>query len=144
MKKTFLALAILASSILYAATPVVDEAIEKNFKAMFPKAEKVTWYENDKHYEVLFENEAVKCRMWYNKAGDVVKTERYYKQDGLCPFILAKVKSKYSDKKIFGVTEVNNEEGIRYYIILEDEKKWYHVNSDGAGNLNLTKKYIKA
>ena len=144
MKKMFLALAIFATGVLYAATPGVDEKIEKSFKEAFPKAEKVTWYEGDKFYEVLFENETVKCRMWYNKGGEVVKTERYYKEDGLCPIILAQVKSKYNGKKVFGVTEVNNEEGIRYYIILEDDKRWYHVNSDDSGNLYIAKKYIKA
>lgn len=144
MKKTLLALAILISGALYAAAPTVDEKIEKTFKETFPKAEKVTWYENDTHYEVLFVNDMVKCRMWYNKEGEVVKTERYYKEDGLCPFILAKVKSKHTDKKIFGITEVNNAEGIKYYIILEDDKKWYHVNADSAGNLSMQKKYNKA
>ena len=144
MKKTFLALAIFASGILYAATPGVDEKIEKSFNATFPKAEKVTWYENDTYYEVLFVNETVKCRMWYNKDGSVAKTERYYTEDGLCPFILAKVKNKYSDKSVFGVTEVNNAEGINYYIILEDDKKWYHITSDGSGNIYMRKKYNKA
>lgn len=139
-----LALAIFASGILYAATPNVDDKIEKSFKETFPKAEKVTWYENDSHYEVLFVNDMVKCRMWYNKAGDVVRTERYYKEDGLCPFILMKVKEKYNGKNIFGITEVNTEAGINYYIILEDANKWYHVNADGSGNLYINKKYNKA
>lgn len=144
MKKTLLALAILISGTLLAATPNIDEKIERTFKETFPKAEKVTWFENENHYEVLFVNELVKCRMWYNKTGDVIRTERYYKEDGLCPFILAKVKAKYSDKKVFGVTEVNNEEGIQYYIILEDDKKWYHINANGSGSVSLQKKYNKA
>lgn len=144
MKKLLVALAILASTALYAASPSVDEKIEKSFKNAFPNAEKVTWYENETYYEVLFVNEMVKCRMWYNKEGSVVKTERYYKEEGLCPFILAKVKNKFNGKAVFGVTEINNEEGINYYIILEDEKKWYHITSDGSGNIYMRKKYNKA
>ena len=47
-------------------------------------------------------------------------------------------------KKIFGVTEDNSEVGLDYRIVLEDEKRWYHVNSDESGNLHLFKKYKKA
>ncbi len=144
MKKLLLALTVFASTILYATPIDVDAKIEKKFNETFPKAEKVVWYESDHNYEVLFLNGAVKCRMIYNKEGQVIKTTRYYKEDGLCPFILANLKTKYSGKKIFGITEVNNETGIRYYIILEDDKKWYHVNADGAGNMTLDKKLNKA
>lgn len=144
MKKLLVAIDILASTALYAASPSIDEKIEKSFKNAFPKAEKVSWYENETYYEVLFVNEMVKCRMWYNKEGNVVKTERYYTEDGLCPFILAKVKNKFNGKTVFGVTEVNNEEGINYYIVLEDDKKWYHITSDGSGNIYMRKKYNKA
>jgi hypothetical protein len=144
MKKLLIVLAILVSGTLFAAPPDVDGKIEKSFKDAFPKAEKVTWYENETTYEVLFMNGQVKCRMWYDKEGNVTKTERYYTEDGLCPYILAKVKAKYAGKKVFGVTEVNSESGIVYHIILEDEKKWYHVNGDSAGYLRLEKKLTKA
>lgn len=145
MKKILFTIAILASSILYAAAaPPVDDKIEKRFKEAFPKAEKITWYENDTHYEVLFTNGLVKCRMWYDRYGNVTKTERYYSEQDLCPFILAKVKQKYADKKVFGVTEINSEDGIQYYIILEDEKNWFHVNSNASGYMSLTNKFKKA
>ena len=144
MKKLLIAFALIISGTLYAATPTVDDKIKQTFKETFPKAEKVTWYENETHYEVLFENDLVKCRMWYNKVGDVVKTERYYREEGLCPFLLAKLKNKHSDKRVFGVTEINNDQGINYYIILEDDKKWYHIQADSYGNLSMQKKYNKA
>lgn len=69
MKKLLVAIALLASTALYAASPSpsVDEKIEKSFNSAFPKAEKVTWYENETYYEVLFMNDMVKCRMWYKK-----------------------------------------------------------------------------
>ncbi len=144
MKKILFAMAILVSGVLHAAGISIDDKIEKSFKEAFPKAEKVTWYENDTHYEVLFTNDQVKCRMWYDRDGNVTRAERYYKEDGLCPYILAKIKRKYNGKNVFGVTEVNSDEGTTYYIILEDAKNWFHINSDAAGNMNLTKKLIKA
>jgi len=49
MKKICLAIALFASTLAF-AKPAVDEKIEKTFKESFPKAEKVTWYENDSYY----------------------------------------------------------------------------------------------
>jgi hypothetical protein len=144
MKKLLIVLAILVSGTLFAATPEVDDKVEKNFKDAFPKAEKITWYENETSYEVLFMNGQVKCRMWYDKEGNVTKTERYYSEAELCPYILAKVKKRFAGKRVFGVTEVNSENGITYHIILEDQNKWYHVNADSAGFLRLEKKLTKA
>lgn len=143
MKKLFLAVAVLASSLAF-ANPSVDGKVEQSFKASFPKAEKVTWYENDSFYEVLFTNNQVTCRMWYDHDGNVTKTERYYKEDGLSPFLLAKLNKKFEGKKVFGVTEISSENGISYNIVLEDDKRWYHVTADDSGNIHLEKKLQKA
>ena len=62
----------------------------------------------------------------------------------LSPFILARIQQKYTGKKVFGITEVSSDAGLNYYIILEDDKKWYHVTSDATGNLSLEDKYNKA
>lgn len=143
MKQTFLLIALFASSLLF-ANPTVDEKIEKHFKETFPKAEKVTWYEADSYYEVLFTNNQVTCRLWYNRDGNVTKTERYYKAEGLSPFLVAKLNKKFADKKVFGVTEINTESELTYHIILEDETRWYQVTADASGNLRLEKKMRKA
>ena len=143
MKKMFLAIAVFASSLAF-ANPTVDAKIEKTFKESFPKAEKVTWYENDSYYEVLFTNNQVTCRMWYDHDGNVTKTERYYKEEGLSPYLLAKLNKKFAGKKVFGVTEVSSESGVTYNIILEDDKKWYQVSADDSGNMHLDKKLLKA
>ena len=144
MKKMFLAIAVCASFYASAANPGIDDKIEKNFKASFPNAEKITWYENDSYYEVLFTSNQVTCRLWYDRDGAVTKTERYYKADGLSPFILAKLNKKFEGKNVFGVTEVATDAGVTYHIILEDAKKWYHVTADGTGSLRLEKKLTKA
>jgi hypothetical protein len=143
MKKMFLAFAVFASSLAF-ANPSVDEKIEKNFKESFPKAEKVTWYENDSFYEVLFTNNQVTCRLWYDHEGNVTKTERYYKAEGLSPFLLARLNKKFDGKKVFGVTEVSTDAGVTYHLILEDAHKWYQVTADDNGNMNLEKKLQKA
>lgn len=144
MKKMLFAMLLLASTFAYATDPVVDEKIEKNFHAAFPKAEKVTWYENGTQHEVSFINESVKCRMLYDKEGNVLKTERYYAAENLPPFITAKLNKKYADKTVFGVTEITINEGTTYHIVLQDSKQWYFVTADNNGFLTFDRKMRKA
>jgi hypothetical protein len=144
MRKLFFTAALFAASFAFAADPGVDAQVEKGFNEAFPKAEKVTWYESEGNYEVLFTNNEVQCRLWYDREGNVTKTERYYTENGLSPFMLARLNKKFNGKKVFGVTEVTSESGITYHIVLEDGQKWYHVTSDASGNLHLEKKLLKA
>jgi len=145
MKKIFL----IASMVIYGiananSSPTVDGQVLKNFKSAFPLAEKPTWYENNGLYEVVFENNQVKCRVWYEQDGKVKKTERYYTEKELPLFIIAKVKERFNDQKIYGVTEViSAAEGMVYHIVLNDDQKWYHIQSDSSGNVKLNKKYTK-
>lgn len=144
MKKSLLAIAVFASSVAFAAGGDLDEKVETYFKESFPHAEKVTWYEGDSYYEVLFTNNDLTCRLWYDRDGNVIKTERYYKEDGVAPFLTAKLHKKFPGKKVFGVTETTTDGGVTYHLILEDAEKWYHVTADETGNLHLDKKLLKA
>jgi hypothetical protein len=145
MKKILLIAAMAIAGITYAnSSPTVDGEVLKNFKSAFPLAEKPTWYENNGLYEVVFENNQVKCKVWYEQNGKVKKTERYYTEKELPLFVIAKVKERFTDQKIYGVTEVvSSEEGMVYHIVLNDDQKWYHIQSDSSGNLKLNKKYNK-
>jgi len=145
MKKIFLIAAMVIYGIANAnSSPTVDGQVLKNFKSAFPLAEKPTWYENNGLYEVVFENNQVKCRVWYEQDGKVKRTERYYTEKELPLFIIAKVKERFNDQKIYGVTEViSAAEGMVYHIVLNDDQKWYHIQSDSSGNVKLNKKYTK-
>ncbi|HEV7621023.1 MAG TPA: hypothetical protein VGO09_04785 [Flavisolibacter sp.] len=142
MKRILLSFALLTAIAAYSTPP--NEKILKSFTTAFPKAEKISWNESPTDAQVEFVNGAIKCKVWYDEDGNVTKTNRYYTQESLSPFILARVQQKYLGKKVFGITEVSSDEGLTYYIILEDDKKWYHVTSDATGNLILEDKYNKA
>lgn len=145
MKKIILIAAMVVYGMANANTsPSVDGQVLKNFKSAFPQAEKTTWYENNGLYEVVFENNQVKCRVWYEQDGKVKKTERYYSEKELPLFIIAKVKERFMDQRIYGITEVvSSEDGMVYHIVLNDDHKWYHIQSDSSGNIRLNKKYNK-
>ncbi|HEV7620417.1 MAG TPA: hypothetical protein VGO09_01715 [Flavisolibacter sp.] len=142
MKKVFVLLAIIVSLSSNAAEP--NEKILKCFATAFPKAENISWRSDDNNCQVSFNNGKIRCKLWYDVDGNILKTIRYYSVESLCPYIMAKLEQKHPDKKVFGITELSSDEGIFYYIILEDNNKWYHVTADGAGNLTLANKYKKA
>ena len=147
MKKIIFACltALISATSLFAAPPsIVTEKVLKVFRDAFPEVKEPTWYSFDTYYEVYFTNpDNSSCRIDYNPEGIVLSTTRYYTSQNLSPAIRAKVNEKYPGKKIFGITEVSNNENVTYHIVLEDDKNWLTVQSDATGNTTLEKKLVK-
>jgi len=76
--------------------------------------------------------------------GNFIGSTRYYKEQHLPTGILYKLKKKYSDKNVFGVTEITSGDEVNYYVKLEDEKSWITVKINGNGQMELIEKYRKA
>jgi hypothetical protein len=148
MKKIILvcfATVVTAASMFAAPTSFVSEKVLKVFHAAFPEVKQPIWYSYENYYEVFFANaDNSSCRIDYAPDGTVLNTTRYYKEANLSPVVRAAVNEKYPGKKIFGITEVSNNENITYYIVLEDSKHWYNVQSNATGNISLDKKLLKA
>jgi len=138
-------IALVSATSLFAAPPsIVTEKVLKVFRDAFPEVKEPTWYNFDTYYEVYFTNpDNSSCRIDYNPEGIVLSTTRYYASQNLSPAIRAKVNEKYPGKKIFGITEVSNNENVTYHIVLEDDKNWLTVQSDATGNITLEKKLLK-
>ena len=144
MKKILLTLVILASVSLAYTNPPVSEKVLKIFSNTFPGVENTKWYEYETYYEAYFDKDDIKCRVRFDLEGKIMNTIRYYGEKTVSPFLKAKISQKYPGKKIFGVTEVNNEDELSYNFVLEDEKNWVHVKSDGTGHMEVTDKFKKA
>ena len=151
MKKAFLLCLIAASSMsIFAtslhATPDVSAKILKSFHSHFPEVTNSSIYHNGDTYVVIFKSPDNNSsgRMFYDKDGNLLETIRYYKADELSPFIRSKIASKYKDKSIFMVTDVENESEHYYQVILENANTMLvvHVNNDGS--MHLEKKYKKS
>lgn len=126
------------------ANPIkVDERIQKLFTEAFPAAQRPTWYSDETHYEVVFYHDDVQCRIVYRLDGKVERTERYYSEKDLAPFVVAKVKGKYPDYRVHGVTEITTELGVVYNLILEGGQRWLHVRSDDAGSTYVVRRIKK-
>lgn len=143
MKQFLLAALILGCGFkVFADDP--NEKVLNAFNKTFPNVENVIWSENVHTYEVNFKQNEMMSRVTYDKEGNIVKTLRYYYEDQLPIMVLSKVKQRFSNKKIFGVTEESSEEGTFYHIILEDQKSWLDITSDPSGSITVDKKYRKA
>ena len=133
-----------ATAVTAAPASIVTEKVLKVFHDAFPEVKQPVWYNFDNYYEVYFTNpDNSSCRIDYNPDGIVLSTTRYYTSQNLAPAIRAKVNEKYPGKKIFGITEVSNNDNVTYHIVLEDDKYWLNIQSDATGNISLEKKLVK-
>jgi hypothetical protein len=143
MKKILLAAIVFASSFGAMANDPNQKVLDA-FNKTFSHVKEVAWTENEHSYEVKFKQNEILSKVTYDKDGNILKTLRYYYEQSLPLLILSKVKTKFSDKKIFGVTEESSDEGTYYHIVLEDEKHWINVTADSYGAIKVDKKYNKA
>jgi len=143
MKQFLLAALILGCSFkVFADDP--NEKVLTAFNKTFPNVQNVIWSEDEYTYQVNFKQNQIVSRVTYDKQGNIVKTLRYYYEDQLPIMVLSKVKQRFSNKKVFGVTEESSEAGTFYHIILEDQKHWIDITADPSGSITVDKKYTKA
>jgi hypothetical protein len=146
MKKLFFTLTTALFSLTLLAAPA-DEVTEKvltAFETSFKDAKQVSWDQHNDLYEVKFTHNDINSRITYDGEGNILRTTRYYSEAQLPLFVRAKMKEKFSTKKVFGVTEVSSQDELAYYIVLEDAKSWTTIKCDSFGNTSLVKKLRKA
>src|SRR5829696_6455017 len=105
--------------------PEVNEKVLKAFKETFMKATDVVWHEMQNSYLASFKQSEITTRATYDTEGNLLRTTRYYSEEHLPIHILAKLKKKYSDKLVHGVTEMTQNEEVAYFVTLHDARNWY-------------------
>lgn len=144
MKRILICVAMLLTLSASATPTTINENVIKRFKELFPQAQSARWYEGDTYYQVSFEEKGIIYKFFYDLDGKVTSTFRYYDEKKLCPFIASKIKEKYGNKSIKGITEIHDDSGLVYQVILQDEKNWFVINCDEAGNMVVKNKYKRA
>ena len=124
-------------------TPVPNEKVLSAFEKTFSQVTDVKWQDIDNNFEASFTQNDIKLRVQYDAEGNVIRSIRYYKAHFLPILIQSKIQKKYTDKKIYAVTEITSPESIGYHIILEDAKTWTNIKSDSYGNLTVENKFTK-
>lgn len=142
MKKiSFLLIALLVTTASLFANP--SAKLLQAFKESFPEAQNVKWHEDNKGFLVSFNQKEALVKVTYDKNGEFVNSLRYYDESGLPLNVLMSMKKRFPDKKIFGVTEFTDREGVNYHIKMQDDKRWYTVKSDANGNLQIEERFKK-
>lgn len=146
MKKIiFLCLILAYSASTFAAGFPAPEKILKIFHRDFPHVQNQSISLVGDSYVVYFKNENEKTayRVYYNTNGDILQTMKYYSAENLAPFIRSKVNSKYKDKTITSVTDVTNDSGHFYQIVLEDARSWIYLDVNEKGFMQVQKRLKK-
>jgi len=145
--KRIVVIAMLAifGSAIYAATPTdVSEKVLKIFKSTFSSAKDVKWTEYDNNYSVSFSLEGVQSKVVYDKDGNMMSSLRYYSPERLPVNVYSKLKKKFDNKVLYGVTEASTDQEIVYYIKMYDAKNWYTIKMDGSGSMEVYEKLKRA
>ncbi len=141
MKKVLLSsLVLLIAASSFAGTP--EKALNA-FKATFVGAENVEWTDAPDVYTVKFTQHGISSFVKYDDEGNFISSRRYYSAGQLPIDIQCKLKKKFADKTIFGVTEYIVGDEVNYFVKLEDAKNWTTVKVDNARNIEVTEKYKK-
>jgi uncharacterized protein YkuJ len=145
MKKTIVALALCVFTLsAFAAGPGIDEKVVRAFEQTFPNVQEVNWVEQPQSYEVSFKQNETRATITYDKEGNILKTLRYYGEAQLPIMVISRLRTKFGNKKIFGVVEECSEEGMYYHITLEDDTHWTKVRADTYGSISIEQKFKKA
>lgn len=145
--KRIIYLAFLLTGFVAVAAPGpsdVNEKVLQAFKQTFTAAQNVTWHQYEEYTQANFEVEKMQVRAQYAEDGRLIRTIRYYSEKELLPNIVAKLKKKYGNKEITGVTESSSEDEVSFVINIKDENNWYIVKTDVYGNTQQTDKYKRA
>lgn len=134
-------LTITFSAVASPVKPVVSEKTRATFTSIFKSAVNVTWSETGNNAEAFFTVNEVKTRATFDAKGNLIQTVRYYKEDQLSPVVLAGVTSSFPGKEIHGVTEVSNNNGVNYRIVLKDNKHYTYINANSTGDTEVVSKY---
>ena len=127
----------------FAKDPGVSEKVLAAFNKTFSDVKDVVWTQANDTYEANFKQREIQIRVYYDQDGNITKTLRYFGEEHLPLMVLSKIKTKYSDRQVFGVTEESSEEGLYFHVVLEDQKSWVTIKSDVYGSLTETKKMKK-
>src|SRR5690606_19536018 len=109
-----------------ASTPAANEKAESTLRLIVKDAGHVQGSHAENLYEAFFIMDDIKTRATIDAKGNLIQTIRYYSEAHLPANVLYSIKRQYRGKEIFGVTEVSNQQGVNYRVVLRDDKTYTH------------------
>src|ERR1700712_3252129 len=145
MKKYLFFIYFLVAGFSADASPsTINEKLLKSLQQSYPHAFQVNWLESAETYVVYFEQDGIRATNFYKKDGSFIRSTRYYQEANLPYYLIAVIKERFPEKKIYCVTEISTPNEISYYIKIEDAKTWRTLQADSDGNITVIEKFNKA
>ncbi len=147
MKHLFIVAILFLGTHVMASTsaPTVNDKALKTFNEVFKQAENVQWTTHKNIYEAVFEMAKIQTRAFLDNDGKLLRTIRYYAEDGLPASILYNLKERYCHgEQIWGVTEISARGITNYHVTLKCKKYWLKVLVDPQGETSVISKMRRA
>ena len=137
MKKMMLALGFLLAmtvSSAFASDEKISSRVLEAFKNEFSTAQDVNWIAGNNYYRAAFKINDQNIFAYYNLDGELISVARYMSSLQLPINLLTGLKNEYSQYWISDLFEVNNSEGTRYYVTLENADAALMLVSGNGGD----------
>jgi hypothetical protein len=121
MKSIFILLTVLSSFFVKAAeNPTGSETAQECFKTTFATASDVTWSYSNNLYKASFILNGQYATAFYNAEGGFLGITRHISSAQLPLTLQTALKTEHKDKWVTELFEFSTEDGVQYYITLEN------------------------
>jgi len=123
MKPILIAVALLASTFTKSFAsdgPTVEPTVLKSFKTTFANATEVDWSTTQDLYKAVFLLNGQYITAYYNGDGTMQALSRHISAASLPMMLQTTLKTDYKNLWITDVFEVTNDNGLHYYVTLEN------------------------
>lgn len=124
MKTLLIAVTLLAGTFTKSfatGTPVVEPTVLKSFQSTFASATEVAWSTTAQGlYKAVFFLNGQAITAYYNEDGTMQALTRHISVNSLPMLLQTALKNAHKEKWISDVFEVTNDNGLQYYVTLED------------------------
>jgi hypothetical protein len=123
MKPILIAVALLAGTFTksFAADgPTVEPVVLKSFHATFANATEVGWSTSQDFFKAVFFLNGQNITAYYNADGTLQGLSRHISAVTLPVMLQTALKNDYKEQWVSDVLEVTNEDGVQYYVTVED------------------------
>lgn len=146
MKLFFITLLTLGS-IFTKAAPVnhghISEAVIRSFQHSFAAAKEVTWEQYNELYKAKFALNGQYLTAFFTAEGELFAVTKNILSTQLPVLLQVKLKSCHNNFWITDLFELSNEEGVTYFVTLENADNKLVLKSDANSGWLVYKKKVK-
>lgn len=135
MKKSIVAVVLLVSlsiTSVFANNEKVSPKVLASFNSEFSYAKEVVWERGYNYYRAEFSMNEQRIFAYYNLEGDLISVARYISVLQLPVNLFADLKNDYGKYWISDLFEVSNNDGVKYYVTLENADTKLVMHSGGS------------